>query len=105
MPPKKPQAKGTKKKKSETKCKYNNRGYCKLKEACENIHSDKVCDNLDCSEDEFEDRHPNPCKFGPRCQVNKRKECLYLHAALASNDENIEALKTNFSSKLNKLEN
>ena len=74
MPPKKPQTKRTNKKKSETKCKYNNRGYCKLKEACENIHSDKVCDNLDCNEDECEDRHPNPFKFGPRCQFNKRKE-------------------------------
>ena len=72
MPPRKPQIKGTKKKKSESKCKYNNRGYCKLKEACENIHNDKIC----------------------------LKECFfYLHVTIASSDENIETLKKNFNSK------
>ena len=99
MPPKKPQIKGTKKKKSETKFKYNNRGYCKLKEACENIHNDKACANFDCNKDLCEDRHPNPCMFGPRCPFNKINECFYLHVALASTEENIEAVKTNFNSK------
>ena len=61
LPPEKSQNKG----KAKTSGKFNNRGYCKQKTECENKHSYKVCDDLDCNEDQCEKRHPNPCKFGP----------------------------------------
>ena len=62
-----------------------------------------MCVNL--TADECEKRHPNPCKFGPRCQFKKENECLYLHDTLASDDQKFEALKANFNSKFSKLEN
>ena len=58
-----------------------------------------------CTEDECEKRHPNTCKFGPRCQFNKNNECFYLHVTLASDDQQIEALKAHFNSKFTKLDN
>ena len=103
MPPKKSQ-KETVKKKSSEKCKYFNRGYCLNKEACENLHNDKVCDDLDCDEKNCDKRHPNPCRFGPRCQFNRRKECLYLHVTLVSNDDAIEALNQKFTNIFRQME-
>ena len=98
MPPK------TVKKKPSEKCKFFNRGYCKNKEACENLHNDKVCDDLDCDEKNCDKRHPNPCRFGPRCQFKKRKECLYLHVTLVPNDDAIEALNLKFTNTFKQLE-
>ena len=103
MPPKKSQ-KETVKKKSSEKCKYFNRGYCLNKEACENLHNDKVCDDLDCDEKNCDKRHPNPGRFGPRCKFNRRKECLYLHVTLVSNDDAIEALNQKFTNIFRQME-
>ena len=103
MPPKKSQKKESVKKKTSEKCKFHNRGYCNLKEECENIHSDKVCDDLDCNEDQCEKRYP--CKFGPRCKFNKNSECMYLHVTLASNDDKIEVINQKFNKQFEKIEN
>ena len=94
-----------KKKKTIKLCQFNNRGYCNKKEECENKHSDEVCDDLNCDEVDCDKRHPNPCKFGPRCQFKKRNECMYLHVTLASDDGKIEALSQKFSSQIEKLKN
>ena len=104
MPPKKAQKKETEKKKKSEKCKYFNRGYCKLKDQCENLHDDKVCEDLDCNESDCDKRHPNPCKFGPRCQFKRRKECLYLHVTLVPNDDATEALNQKFTKLFKQLE-
>ena len=105
MPPKKSQNKEPGKKKTSEKCNFNNRGYCNLKEQCEKTHSDNDCDNFDCNEEECTKRHPNPCKFGPRCKYNRKNECLYLHVTLPSNDEKFKALNQSFNNKFLKLEN
>ena len=94
-----------KKKKTSRPCQFNNRGYCKKKEECEQKHSDEVCDDLNCDEENCEKRHPNPCKFGPRCQFNKKNECMYLHVTFASDDGKMEALSQKFSSQIDKLKN
>ena len=87
MSPKKAQKKDAVK---TSKCNFNNRGYCRLKDECENKHTNKVCNDLDCDEDECDMRHPNPCKFGPRCKFNKKQECMYLHVTSASNEHVVE---------------
>ena len=94
-----------KKKKISDKCKFNNRGYCKKKEECENKHSDEVCEDLNCDEVNCNKRHPNPCKFGPRCQFDRKNECMYLHVTFASDDGKINALSQKFTSQIEKLEN
>ena len=64
-----------------------------------------MCEDLECAEEKCEKTHPNPCKFGLRCQFKKKNECLYLHVTLASDDQQIEALKAHFNSKFTKLDN
>ena len=87
MPPKKSQKKVAAK---TSKCNFNNRGYCRLKDECDNKHTNKVCNDLDCDEDECDMRHPNPCKFGLRCKFNKKQVCMYLHLTPAASDEHGE---------------
>ena len=104
MPPKKSQIKQISKKKPAEKCHFNNRGYCKSKEDCDKKHSDDICEDLECPEEECEKRHPYECTFGIRCKFNKRRECMYLHDALTSDDTKIAAIKKEFANKLVKLE-
>ena len=85
-------------------CKFYNRGYCKHKEECKEIHSDKVCDDANCNEDQCKKRHPNPCKFGFRCKFNKKKECLFSHVS-QSNDDQLKDVIKRFDKKFEKLEN
>ena len=49
-------------------------------------------------------RHPNPCRFGRRCQFKKKNECLYLHDTLASHNDKSEALSQKFNKQFEKLE-
>ena len=100
MAPKKSQTKQTSK---NERCPYNNRGYCKSKDNCDKKHSDKVCEDSNCKEEFCENRHPNPCKFGIRCQFNKKNECMYMHDTLACGDKEINTLKAKFDSQIGKL--
>ena len=96
MPPKKAKPKQVVTKKTPQKCHHNTRGYCKAKDDCANEHSDKVCEDPDCLEDNCKYRHPNPCKYGFRCRFNKKEECMYLHEDSITNVVEIKALKTKF---------
>ena len=104
MPAKKTQNKESNKKKSSNICNFHNRGYCKKKDACENIHSDKVCEDINCNEETCQLRHPNPCKFGIRCKFQKKNECMYMHVTFAPDVKKIEALNLKFTSQFGKLE-
>ena len=105
MPAKKPQNKQILRKKQTVKCIFNNRGYWKSKEDCENSHSDEICEDEECSEDDCDRRHPYECKYGIRCKHNKKKECMYLHDSIATDSLKIEGLKKQFDDRLCKLEN
>ena len=61
------------------KCVYYNRGYCKHGTSCRDIHPDKVCQDPNCFEQDCQLRHPNPCRFGPRCYFNRKNICVYAH--------------------------
>ena len=104
MPPKKSQIKETKTQKSLQKCNFNNRGYCKSKKECINKHSDVVCDNSECDEENCSKRHPYQCKYGTYCRFNKKKECLYSHVTLASDDGELEALNKVCKNRVRELE-
>ena len=105
MPPKTSKNNQVVKKKTPKICPYNNRGYCKAKEECENVHSDKVCEDQDCPENNCDKRHPNPCKYGLRCTFNKKRECMYLHVTTAMHDGKIEVIDRKFEHKFETLEN
>ena len=102
MPPKKHQDKTQK---SSQKCNFNNRGFCKSKTECKNRHSDVVCDNQKCEEENCDKRHPFQCKYGIHCRFNKKNKCLYAHVTLASDDGKLDALDKAFNKRVNKLEN
>ena len=101
MPPKKPQ---NKVQKTSKRCNFNNRGYCKSEKECSNKHSDVVCDTLACEEETCNKRHPYQCKYGRYCRFNKKKECLYSHVTLASEDDKLDALNKDYNNKVSKLE-
>ena len=61
------------------KCPYYDRGFCKFGDTCYNKHPDKVCNDNNCSGENCEKRHPNPCKFGMRCNYNNKNACFYSH--------------------------
>ena len=62
-----------------TKCVHFNRGYCRRGEDCRELHPDKVCPDVNCFNIKCPLRHPNPCKFGPRCTFQMKEMCLYSH--------------------------
>ena len=87
------------------KCVNYGTGYCKFGEECFKIHPDKVCEDQHCFSDKCDKRHPNPCKFGPRCKFNRNKICLYSHVTSASDDEKFNTIENKFNKKFALLEN
>ena len=86
------------------KCTYYDRGFCIFGEKCTNKHPDKVCDDPNCYEENCDKRHPNPCKFGIRCNFNRKQICLYSHVTFASDDTKINALSKKLNKKFETLE-
>ena len=87
------------------KCQFFDTGFCKYKEECTNKHPDKVCDDPNCSEENCDKRHPNPCKFGLRYRFRKKKVCLYSHDTLVCDDGKVDDLAKKFMKKIETLEN
>ena len=74
------------------KCLYYDRGFCKYAEKCNKHHPDKVCSDPNCFDDNCDSRHPNPCKFGPRCKFN-RTNVYYVPFACDDGKEHIKELE------------
>ena len=85
------------------KCRYNDRGFCKHGDKCFNIHTDKVCNDENCSET-CDKRHPNPCKFGPRCDFNRKNVCAYSHDTFAKDNKKINDINEKFTKKFSVIE-
>ena len=69
------------------KCEYFDRGYCKHGEKCNYQHPDKICSNPNCFDDKCPSRHPNPCKYGPRCYYHRQNLCYYSHVTIVNDDD------------------
>ena len=68
---------------SETLCKYNQFGYCKLQDECNNLHVNDVCKVSDCGISNCNLRHPRPCKYHAAngfCKFGT--SCRYTHIVL-----------------------
>ena len=85
-----------------TKCDYFDRGYSKYGESCNNEHPDIVCVDANCFDDKCPARHPNPCKYGPRCHYNKKYKCYYSHLTLAQDVDKKRIVE--LEKKVNNLE-
>ena len=69
------------KKKTPEKCPFNNRGFCKEKQDCNNRHSENVCDDFECDEVK--------CNLDPG--ANCTRKIMHLLVCF-SNDEQFQAL-------------
>ena len=58
-------------------CKYYNKGYCRYKTTCTNIHYMQICTQIMCRNKSCESRHPVDCRYGSKCR--RKMECLYVH--------------------------
>ena len=99
--------------KKNTKCRYNNRGFCKSQIECVYFHSDQICDkvlsNGQCTESKTcLQRHPRDCKhwMGDPRGCLRGIECKYLHNP-SNKGRNIKTNKSQQATKsegLNKKE-
>ena len=78
-------------------CKYYNKGYCKYKSTCTNVHSKQICSQINCENKKCEYRHPSDCRYKDKCR--RIEECLYQHNKFKL----IEAKLANKDDKINKL--
>ena len=63
---------------NQIKCRYFDKGYCKLKNSCKYYHPSSDCENR-CKDDKCRYRHRRDCKYGDICYHNKRNVCEYAH--------------------------
>ena len=66
------------------KCRFNNRGYCKFKEKCKNVHAENVCEDFlqkeKCETKGCSLRHPKNCFYWGKIEGCTRENlCKYLH--------------------------
>ena len=78
-------------------CRYYNKGYCKFKSTCTNVHSIKTCSQINCRDKRCMDRHPADCRYREKCRWII--ECLYQHniykfveEKIANNDSEFKRL-------------
>ena len=78
-------------------CKYYNKGYCKYKSTCTNVHSKQICSQINCKNKKCEYRHPSDCRYRDKCR--RIDKCLYQHnkfkvveLKLANKDKEINSL-------------
>ena len=70
----------------ETKvCEFNKFGFCKFNQSCRKRHVDKLCEEENCKESFYENRHPKHCryysiykrcKFGDFCRFKHSEKCV-----------------------------
>ena len=65
-----------------TKCLYNDSGFCKYGEKCRKTHHKSICLRNNCDK-KCNSRHPKPCKFKAKCKFLAKAICAFKH----ENDE------------------
>ena len=71
------------------KCYHDNKGYCKKGESCQYIHYKVICENMKCSENHCDKRHPRSCKYFQQWGYFKSSTfCKFLHESNLKYSEN-----------------
>ena len=99
-----------------TKCKHNDKGYCKFENKCRKTHAVNVCIEKKCDKN-CNSRHPIPCKYRSKCKFLAKKICAFSHIKSNFGDESddcdsdivdlkkqVESLKQGNESKQMELE-
>ena len=91
------------KKKTQTRCKFANRGFCKEGTLCDYLHPQEDCQEHCLTgacvhERTCRQRHPNKCNFWSKGNCFRGNNCVYLHNTEDFNtnpDENHEVMTEN----------
>ena len=89
---------------NQSKCVFNDVGYCKYGDKCMNTHSKTICKVRLCNKKCLE-RHPRQCKYKLECKFLKKEICAFSHVTLATDDENLEKVNKANENKIKQLEN
>lgn len=64
-------------------CKYNRKGYCRVKGSCPFFHSTKICEDIVaigvCKKNTWFERHPDNCYNITQSECQWGRRCQYLH--------------------------
>ena len=74
-----------------TKCFFNDTGFCKYGDHCRKMHYKSIC-AIDGCDKECQSRHPKPCKHGGKCKFHANNICAYKHDTLENNDVTFQTL-------------
>ena len=64
------------------RCKWWNRGFCKYKKDCPDLHPQEICSEGQCESKECEKRHPNTCKNWKKGFCKFLEQCEFSHPIL-----------------------
>ena len=89
----------------ESVCKYNQRGFCRYKKKCRNIHVDKIClEENYCKTEECIKRHPKLCRmFSKEESCPYGNGCAYKHKQQTKQNENIQKVIVANNKEVNDL--
>ena len=74
------------------KCKYYDKGYCKLKEQCQELHPSTECDGKCINNITCPLRHRVVCKNNNGCIFKASSSCEFLHPQKVIDNDNLIAL-------------
>lgn len=60
-------------------CNYHKFGFCRLRTHCPNIHPKDVCENDTCDVQEYDKRHPVPCRLLAQGECRFKQGCMFSH--------------------------
>ena len=77
-----------------TKCLYNDSGFCKYGEKCRKTHHKSICLRNNCDK-KCNSRHPKPCKFKAKCKFLAKAICAFNHE---NDEQDLDDLKRQIES-------
>ena len=63
---------------NDSKCLFNDVGFCKFRESCRKQHFSEKCEVINCDR-KCSKRHPKECKHGEKCKFNAKNVCAFDH--------------------------
>ena len=83
-------------------CKYHNKGFCRYKTTCKNVHSTQSCRQNNCNSKTCLYRHPVDCRYKEKCK--RKSECMYQHNRYELLELEINKLKVVIEEKDDRFE-
>ena len=83
-------------------CKYHNKGFCRYKTTCKNVHSTQSCRQNNCNSKTCLYRHPVDCRYKEKCK--RKSECMYQHNRYELLELEINKLKVVIKEKDDRFE-